>query len=185
MKNKFLYSHFNTFLPKMSSNSTGPSLPVSPKQKTMIIGVSLLCGAIIIVAVVSYFYGKQEGSKNLSAVPLVSVTSSPYQRVLGAQTSSWEGKIISVDTTKIVFSPTSGRLKGKKLTSVITDGTQLMRWDLSQAQDNGQPSGNRTPITINEFKPGATVYVQAAVNDENQTEFNAIAVSLLIKPTTN
>jgi hypothetical protein len=57
-----------------------------------------------------------------------------------------------------------------------------MRWDISRSQDGGQPGNNRTSITIDEFKPGATVYVQASVNDENQAQFDAISVSLLIKP---
>lgn len=167
-----------------SENSLTNGSPLT-RQKTILIGSGIVFGVVIIIAVASFFLGKHQGSKNLSAVPEIATAPSSYQRVLGAQTNSWEGKITSVSSRAIVFVPTNGDQKDQKLTARITDDTQLMRWDLSQSPDSAQPSGTRTPITITEFKTGATIYVQASVEGNNPTQFDALAVSLLIKPTSH
>ncbi|MFH1207305.1 MAG: hypothetical protein V1668_01725 [Patescibacteria group bacterium] len=163
----------------MSSEIKMKYLPFNKSQKTVLLGAGIIFVVVIGIALVSFYYGKHQGTKSLAAVPGINVAPAGYQKVLGVQTASWQGKITKASGNVITFTITDQDNKSRRLSARVTDGTQLLRADLTKA-----PSASRSPAALSDFTIGSTIYVQGPAADASQSEFDAIAITLLIIPKT-
>ncbi|MFA6553654.1 MAG: hypothetical protein WCT27_04465 [Patescibacteria group bacterium] len=166
----------------MSSENKSTIFTFTRSQNAVLFGAGIIFIVVVGVALVSFFYGKRQGSQSLAAVPGTSVAPAGYQKILGIQTASWQGKISQVTGKNIVFTFTDIENKSKKLTARVTEDTQLLRTDITATPTSNSLSGSRTIASLADFKPGATIYVQGPNSDSGQTTFDAIAITLLIIP---
>ncbi len=163
----------------MSSELDQKSITEKNRNNTALIGAAILLFAVICIGLAGFFYGKREGSKNLAVVPVINASPNSYQKVLGSQTMSWQGKIVSVKTSSIVFIVRDEHNVEKRLTANVNGDTQLLRFDSSGTSANNPAATYRKTAPLSDFKAGKMVYVQGPNISARQSSFDAIAITLL------
>ena len=157
------------------------------KSKIALIGSIIILIIVIGIGITSFYFGKKQGQRQSSPIPVIDLSSSAIPQVLGTEIYNWSGTVISlnIDDSKIVFQTssrgTNGELQTTNITASIDSSTQLFQWDLSRPPSD-QASSNRTPIALSQFKAGQQVVVKANNDIDTQGEIEATTINLIITP---
>jgi hypothetical protein len=171
----------------MSSPQKSSNPVPTDKIQTALIATIIVMVTILGVGVASYYFGKNEGGKGKSPIPIVDVSKISKPAVLGAQAYSWSGKITKIEKSKITFSTTVTDAQGASQTqnyiAVVISSTQLLKWDLTKPPASANTASAQEPISFSQFKIGQQILVQAPKNFNDQNTVDAASINLLITPT--
>ncbi|GEM_PF-6406856 len=175
----------------MSSKKNNQNSDAHQKIKTAYVASSVIIIVLLVIGLVGYFYGKKNGQgsgKNI--VPIISVkeVAARNNRIKGANTVSYNGRVTRVENDKIYFSTqvkqANGASQVKEIAAVINANTQLLKLDLSQAPTPGNTGDYKQNISLSEFKNGDQIIVQTENESVTETELLASTINLLISPGT-
>lgn len=172
-----------------TKNKNQNGLP-QDKMRIALIGSFIVVIIIISVSIISFYIGKKEGTEQQSPIPTIDLSkvsaNNNYQRILGAKTYDWSGKVSNVSGSKIVFSTQvkneQGTIKTREITAVVNANTELVKWDLTKPPSPDQPNSNKEYISLAQIKPGQQIVVRANNDLNGQNEVKADSVSILITP---
>jgi hypothetical protein len=171
----------------MSSRKNNQNSDTDQKIKTAYIASSVLLVVLLVVGLVSYFYGKKQGEEQgKNIVPIISVkeVAARSSQVKGAETISYNGRVTKVENGKIYFSTQVKQVNGasaaKEIAAVVNSNTQLFRLDLSQAPTPGNTSDYKQKIPLSELKNGDQIVVQSENDSADDGEIIASIINLLI-----
>ncbi len=169
----------------MSNKIKGVKSKPKKQIKLAYLGASIIMMLVVTIGLVSFFVGKNEGSKNKSSIPVIDVSKNKSQQVLGTKIYSLTGEIQSVENSKIVFSTQikndNGEVTTKKLSALIFPNTEILKWDLSKSV-NTQITNSQQPISIDDLQPGQQIVIKSTREINGQNEIEAASINLLITP---
>ena len=172
----------------MSTEKKNQNEPQKEGIRIALIGSLIIMVITVGIGATSYYLGKKEGAKEKSPIPIIDISKTTNQKVLGAKTFNWNGKILKIEPSKLTFSTTirneNNQVTTKEIIALIKPSTQFLKWDLTKPPAVDQPDTSKEPITFDQLRPGQQIIVQAANDINSNNEINATAISLLITPTT-
>ncbi len=171
----------------MSMNNKNQNSPKRDKMRMAFIGSIIIMFIIVGIGITSFYVGKREALKNKSTVPIINVSRTTGQQVMGTKIYNLSGQITKVEDSKITFVTTikgdDGNPLTRELSALIKPSTQLLKWDLTKLPSANQPNNTKEKISIDQLKPGQRIVVKFNEDINSLNEIEATNISLLVTPT--